>query len=91
MIDCYPADLSENDYIFISHYHDAGDGFVNLEEASEWIEDDLASLSSVVHRSAVPQSFLLASRPHHFTQEVTSPKFEKWLLDLNVPYRISER
>jgi len=40
-----------NDRLFISHYHDPEDGFPNLEEASEWIEDDRASQSSVVHRS----------------------------------------
>jgi len=43
--------LGQNDHIFISHYHDPEDGFANLEEASEWIEDDRASQSSVVHRS----------------------------------------
>jgi hypothetical protein len=43
--------LGQNDHIFISHYHDPEDGFANLEEASEWIEDDSASQSSVVHRS----------------------------------------
>ncbi|MCJ1381249.1 hypothetical protein MMC17_004358 [Xylographa soralifera] len=40
-----------NDHIFLSHYHDPEDGFANIEEGSEWIEDDRASLSSVVHRS----------------------------------------
>ncbi|MCJ1394802.1 hypothetical protein MMC18_007682 [Xylographa bjoerkii] len=40
-----------NDYVFLSHYHDPEDGFTNIEEGSEWIEDDRASLSSVVHRS----------------------------------------
>ena len=37
--------------MFLSHYHDPEDGFANIEEGSEWIEDDRASLSSVVHRS----------------------------------------
>ncbi|KAL8788233.1 MAG: hypothetical protein Q9195_007402 [Heterodermia aff. obscurata] len=38
----------ENDHLFISHYHDSEDGFSNLEEDSEWIEDDRASLNSVI-------------------------------------------
>ncbi|MCJ1337960.1 hypothetical protein MMC09_003244 [Bachmanniomyces sp. S44760] len=45
-----------NDHIFMSHYHDSQDGFANLEEGSEWVEDDRASLSSVVHKSAVKGS-----------------------------------
>ena len=40
----------------MSHYHDSQDGFANLEEGSEWVEDDRASLSSVVHKSAVKGS-----------------------------------
>ncbi|MCJ1284083.1 hypothetical protein MMC26_003414 [Xylographa opegraphella] len=40
-----------NDHVFLSHYHDPEDGFANIEEGSEWIEDDRASLSSVVHKS----------------------------------------
>ena len=47
--------------MFISHYHGLEDGFSNLEEGSEWIEDDRASLSSVVHRSAVQSSIERAS------------------------------
>ena len=47
--------------MFISHYHDLEDGFSNLEEGSEWIEDDRVSLSSVVHRSAVQSSIGRAS------------------------------
>lgn len=43
----------QSDHLFISHYHGREDGFPNLDEASEWIEDDQASLSSVVHRSTV--------------------------------------
>ena len=42
----------QNDHLFISHYHDSEDGFSNLEEESEWIEDDRASLDSVVRPSA---------------------------------------
>ncbi|KAK0507808.1 hypothetical protein JMJ35_009697 [Cladonia borealis] len=57
-----------NDHIFISHYHDPEDGFANLEEGSEWIEDDRASLSSVVHRS-VTQNALSPSQPTILTQE----------------------
>ncbi|MCJ1411266.1 hypothetical protein MMC19_005354 [Ptychographa xylographoides] len=45
-----------NDHIFLSHYHDPEDGFANLEEGTEWIEDDRASQSSVVHRSIVKES-----------------------------------
>ena len=41
----------QNDHLFLSHYHDPEDGLANIEEVSEWIEDDRASLSSVVHRS----------------------------------------
>ncbi|KAL8674989.1 MAG: hypothetical protein Q9168_000583 [Polycauliona sp. 1 TL-2023] len=40
-----------NDHIFLSHTHDIEDGFANLERASEWIEDDRSSLSSVVRKS----------------------------------------
>lgn len=40
--------MYQNDHLFISHYHDSEDGFSNLEEDSEWIEDDRASLNSVV-------------------------------------------
>lgn len=46
---------TQNDHIFLSHYHDPGDELVNLEEGSEWIEDDRASLSSVVHRSVIQE------------------------------------
>ena len=42
----------QNDHLFISHYHNNEDGFSNLEEGSEWIEDDRASLDSVVRPSA---------------------------------------
>ncbi|KAI4088621.1 MAG: hypothetical protein LQ344_005960 [Seirophora lacunosa] len=42
------------DHLFMSHYHDPEDGFVNLEAASEWIEDDRSSSSSVVRKSVVP-------------------------------------
>ncbi|MCJ1474770.1 hypothetical protein MMC13_003430 [Lambiella insularis] len=41
----------DKDQIFLSHCHDSDDGFANLEAGSEWVEDDAASLSSVVHRS----------------------------------------
>ncbi|KAL8936003.1 MAG: hypothetical protein Q9211_004402 [Gyalolechia sp. 1 TL-2023] len=42
-----------NDHIFMSHYHNAEDGFANLETASQWIEDDRSSSSSVVRKSVV--------------------------------------
>ncbi|KAI4261984.1 MAG: hypothetical protein L6R42_002832 [Xanthoria sp. 1 TBL-2021] len=40
-----------NDHIFLSHSHDLEDGFMNLDNASEWIEDDRSSSSSVVRKS----------------------------------------
>ncbi|KAI4243600.1 MAG: hypothetical protein L6R40_003424 [Gallowayella cf. fulva] len=42
-----------NDHIFLSHYHDLEDGFPNLENASDWIEDDRSSTSSIVRKSAL--------------------------------------
>ena len=42
----------QNDYIFISHYHDIEDGFTNLEESSEWTEDDRVSASSFTYKTA---------------------------------------
>ena len=62
----------QNDHIFISHYHDPEDGFANLEEDSEWVEDDRASLSSVVHRS-VAQNAMSPERSTILTQEVKKP------------------
>ena len=38
--------------MFLSHFHDPEDGFANLEEGSEWVEDDKGSSSSVVHKTA---------------------------------------
>ncbi|KAL8889052.1 MAG: hypothetical protein Q9192_006085 [Flavoplaca navasiana] len=35
----------------MSHTHDPEDGFANLENSSEWIEDDRSSSSSVVRKS----------------------------------------
>ena len=69
---CYhrpQTDVFQNDHIFISHYHDPEDGFANLEEGSEWVEDDRASLSSVVHRS-VAQNAMSPEGPTVLTQEV---------------------
>ncbi|MCJ1463514.1 hypothetical protein MMC07_002122 [Pseudocyphellaria aurata] len=45
-----------NDHLFISHYHGPDEGFANLEEGCGWIEDDQASLTSVVHRSVAQGS-----------------------------------
>ncbi|KAL9015088.1 MAG: hypothetical protein Q9173_000268 [Seirophora scorigena] len=45
--------FTQIDHLFMSHYHDPDDGFVNLEAASEWIEDDRSSSSSVVRKSVV--------------------------------------
>ncbi|KAL8735990.1 MAG: hypothetical protein Q9166_000552 [cf. Caloplaca sp. 2 TL-2023] len=42
-----------NDHIFLSHYHDLEDGFPNLENAPELIEDDRSSSSSVVRNSVI--------------------------------------
>ena len=58
--------------MFISHYHDLEDGFSNLEEGSEWIEDDRASISSVVHRSAVQSSI---GRASIFSPDVSKPMY----------------
>ncbi|KAI4290235.1 MAG: hypothetical protein L6R35_000488 [Caloplaca aegaea] len=44
------------DHLFMSHRHDPEAGFVNLETASEWVEDDRSSSSSVVRKSEVPRS-----------------------------------
>ena len=46
----------QNDHMFLSHYHSPEDGFANLEEGSEWVEDERASISSVVHRSVMKGS-----------------------------------
>ncbi|KAI4279321.1 MAG: hypothetical protein LQ337_000352 [Flavoplaca oasis] len=45
-----------NDHIFLSHTHDPEDGFANLENSSEWIEDDRSSSSSVDIQALVEQS-----------------------------------
>ncbi|KAL8786161.1 MAG: hypothetical protein Q9213_002931 [Squamulea squamosa] len=47
------AKLWKNDHIFLSHFHGLEDGFPNLENASEWIEDDRSSSSSVVRKSVL--------------------------------------
>ncbi|MCJ1303069.1 hypothetical protein MMC08_005876 [Hypocenomyce scalaris] len=52
-----------NDHVFISHYHDLEDGFPNLEEGPEWVEDDQASLSSVVHKSVAPDALNRGTDP----------------------------
>lgn len=49
-----------NDHLFLSHYHDPNDGYANLEEGSDWIEDDRASMNSVVHRTARAADFCFA-------------------------------
>ncbi|EFW19424.1 hypothetical protein D8B26_007657 [Coccidioides posadasii str. Silveira] len=41
-----------NDHIFVSHFHDAMDGFANLEDDSGWISDGAASSLSVVRPSS---------------------------------------
>lgn len=61
--------------MFISHYHDLEDGFSNLEEGSEWIEDDRASLSSIVHRSAIQSSM---GRAAIFAPEVSNLIYWIW-------------
>ena len=62
--------------MFISHYHDLEDGFSNLEEGSEWIEDDQASVSSVVHRSTVQSSIGRASL---FASDVSNTMRLPWI------------
>ncbi|KAL5343221.1 hypothetical protein BJX70DRAFT_210687 [Aspergillus crustosus] len=39
------------DNLFISHFHDAEDGYAYLEDDQGWYSDGQASLSSVVHRT----------------------------------------
>jgi hypothetical protein len=72
--------------MFISHYHDLEDGFSNLEEGSEWIEDDRASLSSVVHCSAVQSSVGRASLLAPNVSDITCILH----LDADMTYRIFE-
>ncbi|KAL8698636.1 MAG: hypothetical protein Q9201_006459 [Fulgogasparrea decipioides] len=52
-VDGPPLNKHLNDHIFLSHYHDLEDGFTNLESASEWIEDDRSSSSSVVRKTVI--------------------------------------
>ena len=65
-IHTFGANICKNDHLFISHYHDPEDGFNNLEEGSEWIDDDRASLDSVVRRSIAQNEHRVAL----FAQEV---------------------
>lgn len=60
-----------NNLIFISHYHNIEDGFANLEESSEWIEDGQASLLSAGHRSVVPEAAFQSESPF-FPQDVSA-------------------
>ncbi|KAL2048159.1 hypothetical protein N7G274_000070 [Stereocaulon virgatum] len=71
------------DHVFISHYHDQEDGFANLEELSEETEDDRASLSSVLHRSEMPNS-LFANQRAFFSQEEV-----RTLIDLSQTVSVS--
>lgn len=71
------TEVSQRDHIFISHYHSKEDGFANIEEASEWIEDDRASVSSVIHRStaqhtsnSVPPHVLTQQEIRHLAEEI---------------------
>ena len=50
------TDAFKNDHLFFSHYHDPDDGLINLEEGSDRIEDDRASVDSVVHRTTSRRS-----------------------------------
>ncbi|KAL2368861.1 hypothetical protein BDBG_08311 [Blastomyces gilchristii SLH14081] len=43
-----------NDHIFMSYYHDPQNGFMNLEESSEWFSDDQGSISSVIRKTNLP-------------------------------------
>ncbi|KAL8768886.1 MAG: hypothetical protein Q9209_004940 [Squamulea sp. 1 TL-2023] len=47
-----------NDHIFLSHFHGLEDGFPNLENASEWIEDDRSSSSSVVRKPVLQNPYI---------------------------------
>ncbi|KAL9101813.1 MAG: hypothetical protein Q9163_002960 [Psora crenata] len=73
-----------NDHIFISHYHDPGDGFSNLEGGSEWIEDDRASMASVAHGGVVEES-LKRSGSVMFSEEAVQDRVQK----INVNVEIS--
>ena len=48
-----------NDHIFISHFHDPNDGFVNLEEE----DADNKSVSSVVKRSGSDGHYAISPNP----------------------------
>ena len=50
--------IFQNDRIFISHFHDVQDGLANLEESSEWTEDDRMSASSILHKTSRRSGFL---------------------------------
>ncbi|GFG19527.1 hypothetical protein IFM5058_10185 [Aspergillus udagawae] len=40
-----------NDHLILSHYHDPTDGYVHLEENTDWLSDGQLSTSSVVRKS----------------------------------------
>jgi hypothetical protein len=48
-----------NDHMFISHFHDPEDGFPNLED----LENDGASISSVVRKKAIDEQIEAATDP----------------------------
>ncbi|MCJ1310087.1 hypothetical protein MMC25_003748 [Agyrium rufum] len=62
-----------NDHVFISHYHDPADGFANIEEGTEWIADDHASESSVLHKThakaSLQNSLFSIDDVRHLTDE----------------------
>ncbi|KAI9750707.1 MAG: hypothetical protein M4579_006355 [Chaenotheca gracillima] len=47
-----------NDYIFISHYHDASDGFGNVEDSAQSTDEDSDSTSSIIKASYTKKTFL---------------------------------
>ncbi|GAT19279.1 hypothetical protein RIB2604_00402140 [Aspergillus luchuensis] len=51
----------ENDYLFISHFHDTEDGYVYLEESNDWLSDGQLSASSVIHK---PEAQTKKGHPH---------------------------
>jgi len=57
------TELSQNDHIYLSHYHDPEEGYPNLEQSSDWLQDEHDSIPSVIHRSA--PSILSSTRSSH--------------------------
>lgn len=41
---------SQNEHLFISHFHGPGDEYAHLEDGNGWLSDGQMSASSVVHK-----------------------------------------